>query len=148
MTGESPVKIISVDWASCHERLSLIRRRVFIDEQQVPEDMEWDEHDPVSVHFLVIDSRRVKHTDIACARLAPSGKIGRMAVLKPWRRQGIGFRLLEYVVAHARKQGLSGVYLHAQVSAIGLYQKAGFSMSGDEFDEAGIAHRQMHLQFD
>ncbi|HEB82626.1 MAG TPA: GNAT family N-acetyltransferase [Gammaproteobacteria bacterium] len=121
--------------------LKALRRRVFIEEQHVPEELEWDEHDSTATHFLLyLDGRA-----IACARLKTDGQIGRMAVLPEYRRQGHGSRLLAFVLQAARQQSLPAVYLHAQISAIPFYEKHGFSAHGDSFMDAGIEHREMFL---
>lgn len=134
--------IITTDWMSDRKRLSKIRRAVFIDEQNVPEELEWDSDDEDATHFLV-------HTggiDIACARLSTDGKIGRMAVVKKYRNKGVGFQLLQYVISYARNNAYPSLYMHAQTSALGFYEKAGFSAKGELFSEAGIPHMEMTLR--
>ena len=134
--------IIQTDWANDAQRLAAIRRTVFIDEQGVPEELEWDEFDEASVHFLAITDDGAA---IGCARLLPDGHLGRMAVLPAWRRRGVGSALLQAALARARQKGLRQVGLHAQVQAIPFYARFGFQAHGPEFDEAGIPHRGMNL---
>ena len=86
------IEIYIANWDSDKDSLSKIRRRVFIEEQNVPEDMEWDEHDNASTHFLATHKDRV----VACARLKTDGQIGRMAVLAEYRNKGIGSKLLQF----------------------------------------------------
>jgi predicted GNAT family N-acyltransferase len=137
------LEIHVVDWHEKREALQAIRQSVFIDEQHVPEDLEWDEHDITCIHFLAtIDS-----TPVATARLTPQGQIGRMAVLKAYRGKGIGSQLLTRVIEHARSIGHKQLFLHAQVSVIRFYEQHGFITEGDVFLEAGIEHQSMKMLF-
>lgn len=139
-----PTHIIRADWHDYSTALQRIRQEVFIDEQKVPRDVEWDGEDETSHHYLAINEAG-QH--IGCARLMPSGQIGRMAVVSTERRNGIGFKLLEAALEHAHELGFREVYLHAQLHALAFYQKAGFVAYGDQFVEAGIDHRAMKLNF-
>jgi predicted GNAT family N-acyltransferase len=112
-------------------------------EQKVPPDQEWDDRDRESSHFVALDEAG---GPIGTARLLPDGQIGRMAVLEPYRRAGVGGRLLEKAVDKAREQGMTRVFLHAQIQALPFYERAGFIVEGDEFEEAGIVHREMSLE--
>ena len=131
------------DWEAEASVLSDIRRLVFIIEQQVPKDEEWDGRDRDSWHFLATDEN---DKPIGTARLLPDGQIGRMAVLDKYRRRGIGQVLLEHAVDKARNLGMQEVFLHAQIHALPFYEKAGFESNGNEFEEAGITHRKMIMQ--
>jgi len=133
------IEICIANWGTDKDSLSKIRRRVFIEEQNVPEDMEWDEHDNSATHFLVTHEDKV----IACARLKTDGQIGRMAVLAEYRNKGIGSKLLQFVLLTARQQNLKNIYLHAQVSALSFYKKHGFTTCGHVFYEANIPHQEM-----
>ncbi len=137
-----PFSIRQLDWDSGRESLLTVRREVFVVEQQVPEEIEVDEHDPVSLHFLAEDATGLP---IGTARLLGDGRVGRMAVLAEWRRRGIGRALLTEVIATARGRGEDRLFLHAQVHSIPFYESLGFDVCGDEFEEAGIPHREMHL---
>lgn len=134
-------RIEQTDWSTHKTQLADIRRRVFIDEQQVPEAMEWDEYDHDATHFLVT----IGGAAIATARVKADGQIGRMAVLAEYRGQGIGSKLLAFVLLSIKKQKPDRLYLHAQVSAISFYEKHGFACCSDIFHEAGIPHREMQL---
>lgn len=127
------------DNATDHKMLSEIRRRVFIEEQKVPESLEWDEFDGSAMHFIVF----YKHEAIAVARLKPDGQIGRMAVLPAYRNQDIGSALLQFILKTADRKNLTQVYLHAQTSAIEFYERIGFVSHGNVFYEADIPHREM-----
>jgi len=95
----SGVRIREVDWASHEQALSSLRRTVFVEEQGVAEDEEWDGADSDCRHFLADDGAG---RPIGTARLMPSGQVGRMAVLVQWRGQGVGARLLRLAVDAAR----------------------------------------------
>lgn len=129
-----------VTWDTSQVELLKVRREVFVVEQGVPEEIEIDEHDPASIHFLARDAAGVP---IGTARLLPEGRIGRMAVLASWRRSGVGRALLSAAMETARARGDSRLYLHAQVHSIPFYESLGFSVCGEEFDEADIPHREM-----
>ncbi|MGE5219513.1 MAG: GNAT family N-acetyltransferase [Chloroflexota bacterium] len=122
-----------------------IRLRVFVREQGVPASIELDRDDRRAIHFLATSAGRA----VGTARVVMHGrsaKIGRMAVLKTYRRKGVGAVLLKRAISTARKLGAAKIYLHAQVAVIGFYERLGFRAVGREFDEAGIAHRKMFLQ--
>ena len=122
--------------------LQVLRRDVFVVEQQVPEELEWDEFDATCIHALAEDAEQ---RPIGTGRLLANGQIGRMAVVKDWRRQGIGSALLEFLVDSARRERCDHICLNAQTHAIGFYARHGFVAQGDEFMDAGIVHRRMTL---
>jgi predicted GNAT family N-acyltransferase len=136
------VHVIPADWASDREVLQAIRGEVFIEEQGVPREIEWDGEDDHAHHFLAINEAGQR---IGCARLLPDGRIGRMAVLALCRGQGIGRQLLDAAVEKAKELGFSRVTLHAQSAVVEFYRKAGFLPEGGEFLEAGIVHQAMAL---
>jgi predicted GNAT family N-acyltransferase len=119
--------------------LEALRREVFIVEQRVPEEMEWDADDATSVHALAL----LEGHPVGCGRLLPDGHIGRMAVRAPHRSRGIGRALLQSLLAEARRRGMREVVLHAQTHALRFYEEQGFVADGPVFDEAGIPHRRM-----
>lgn len=135
------------DWSNQADREALVgvREAVFILEQRVPRDMEIDDDDPHSVHVL---ARAADGTAIGSGRLAPGGRIGRMAVLDDRRGQGVGTALLGTLLDLARTRRLAEVTLHAQRGAVGFYLEHGFALDGDEFEEAGIAHVRMRRPLD
>ena len=133
------LKITIASWPDDAAILKQIRRTVFIEEQSVPEALEWDEYDKTATHFLA----RVDNTAVATARLKTDGQIGRMAVLPAYRNQTIGQQLLSFVLVTAVKQGINHVFLHAQVKAISFYKRQGFIEQGDIFMDANIPHREM-----
>ena len=134
--------LYETDWARDASRLSEVRRTVFIEEQGVPEAMEWDEHDTTAMHILALT---IEGTPIGCARLLTDGHMGRMAVLPAWRGYGIGKALLAAAKHAAKVRGYSVLKLSAQTHAAGFYAAAGFEAVGAEFVEAGIPHVAMQL---
>ena len=130
-------------WQDEAPSLRAVRKTVFIEEQHVPEELEWDEFDPVSTHVLAISPAQ---EPIGTARLLPDGHIGRMAVLKTWRGKGIGSMMLKRLLEEARHHGISEIILNAQTTAMAFYAKFGFQVSGNEFMEAGIPHVKMFLK--
>ena len=128
------------DWQRDREALARVRRIVFIEEQRVPENLEWDEADAACVHAI---AEAPDGAAIGCGRLLPDGHIGRMAVLAPWRGRGVGDALLTRLVGAAHERGHTRVILNAQVQAMPFYARQGFAPEGEPFDEAGIAHQVM-----
>ena len=138
-----PVLIRRADWQRDRESLREIRYRVFIEEQNVPESMEWDADDAAAVHLLA----EVEQTGaVGTARVTSRGQIGRVAVLPAWRCRGIGRALVERLVDSAKSAGFSSVFLHAQTAAVPFYQSMGFTLKGQPFREAGIQHYYMQQQ--
>lgn len=129
------------DWSRDLDDLRAVRTRVFIEEQKVPIELEWDEHDADCVHVLALAQGK----PVGTGRLTPDGHIGRMAVLPEWRGHGVGARMLEALMKTARERGDRVCRLHAQTSAIGFYTRYGFRTEGGEYMEAGIPHRTMAL---
>lgn len=131
-------------WAHDADSLRHIRHEVFVVEQKVPKQLEWDGEDEACHHALAfIDGHCV-----GTGRLSREGKIGRMAVLRPARGLGVGSALLEKLVSMAVGAGMEQVYLHAQIHALAFYERHGFIAEGPEFDEADIPHQHMvrHLR--
>lgn len=133
------LKIKVADWKTDSIDLKAIRLKVFVEEQNVPLELEWDEYDESSVHFLATLNGKV----VAVARLKTDGQIGRMAVLREYRNQGIGSRLLQFILQYATQNNIDNIYLHAQVTAIPFYENNNFIATGETFYDANIAHRTM-----
>ncbi|OFZ91469.1 MAG: hypothetical protein A2V78_12960 [Betaproteobacteria bacterium RBG_16_64_18] len=129
-------------WSDALPLARAVREQVFIVEQGVPRELEWDDWDERSDHAIALDAGSKA---IGTARLLPGGRIGRMAVLAHWRRRGVGAALLNALLRLAREKGMPEVLLHAQTHAAGFYRRFGFSPRGDEFIEAGISHQEMSL---
>lgn len=132
-----------VNWHDGEPLLRAIREAVFIREQNVPEDLEWDGKDEECRHALALS----KSGDaIGCGRLLPSGHLGRMSVLPQWRKQKVGTAIIEILIDEARSRGYKQVDVDAQTNAIPFYQKFGFVEHGKEFMDAGIPHKKMTLK--
>jgi predicted GNAT family N-acyltransferase len=139
------VHIAEAAWADYKETLAGIRHRVFVIEQNVPESIEQDEHDPEALHLLA----RTKTGDpIGTARMTPEGKIGRVAVLREFRGSGVGTSLLKKLFTIARSRHLKKVYLHAQEAVVPYYTRLGFIRHGERFFEADIPHVLMDLDLE
>ncbi|HEX5313418.1 MAG TPA: GNAT family N-acetyltransferase [Gammaproteobacteria bacterium] len=132
------------DWSDDLPALRDIRTRVFIEEQQVPLALEWDELDGQCVHALAVAGAE----PVGTGRLTPDGHIGRMAVLREWRGRGVGAALLDILMHAARARGDHVCRLHAQTHALGFYSRYGFLPEGEIFMEAGIPHQTMAFCFE
>ena len=136
------LRIIAIENAERMRHAHDIRRRVFIEEQHVPEEIEMDDDDAHAFHALAI----LDGTPVGCGRFVVHDnevKIGRMAVLANLRTRGIGREILLYLMRIARERGYRHAVLHAQMTAEGFYLKNGYMPVGEVFEEAGIAHRKM-----
>ena len=132
--------LIHTSWQESELALNAVRRAVFIEEQRVPAALEWDGLDAACHHVLVTAAG---HRPVGTGRMKPDGHIGRMAVLRDCRGQGVGSAILTALLDCARRQQCTGVYLHAQVAAIPFYEKHGFTVDGEQFMDAGMPHRRM-----
>jgi predicted GNAT family N-acyltransferase len=128
------------DWTHDQPALRQIRLAVFVDEQRVPEALEWDGIDGDCRHII---AETAAGEPIGCARLLPDGHIGRVAVLAHSRGQGVGDALLARMIALAKEVGHRRVIVNAQTHALAFYQRHGFVALGPEFDDAGIPHQAM-----
>ena len=140
------IVILIKTWQDAKLDAYSIRKRVFVEEQGVPEEMELDEFDLNARHALAYADSECIGTARLVTLTENIGRIGRMAVLPKYRGQGIGRRLLESLLKAAQSQDIKQVELHAQVSVIPFYEQFGFIAQGDVYDEAGIAHRDMILR--
>jgi predicted GNAT family N-acyltransferase len=132
----------AADWPA----VAALRTRVFVDEQGVPAEIEQDVHDATAVHALAEDDEgRVVATGRLLVR-DDRGVIGRMAVDASARGHGYGAAVLAELHRQAAALGLAEVELHAQLTARGFYERAGYTAVGDVYEEAGIAHVTMRRQ--
>lgn len=131
------------DWKTLQHDCERVRLMVFVAEQHVPKDEELDEEDEKARHFVARDER---HMVLGCARLLSTGQIGRLAVLRPFRKRGIGKALMTKVLESAARRGMKSVWLNAQTHAISFYGRLGFSAVGETFQECGIEHIRMEKQ--
>jgi len=129
------------DFTADHAAIRRVRFAVFVDEQQVPAEIEMDERDAECVHVLALEDGEPVGT--GRVDVAKEGKIGRVAVVAGSRRRGVGAALMEQLHAIAREHGLARCWCHAQVAAAPFYARLGYRASGEVFDEAGIPHVRM-----
>lgn len=132
--------VLVCPWDEARERARAIRYSVFVEEQGVPVELEWDDMDAPSWHALAFAA---DGTPVATGRLLPDGHIGRMAVLKVARGTGVGARVLDALMAKAAELGYPALILNAQTHAAPFYARVGFEQVGEEFEEAGIPHVEM-----
>ncbi|WP_295532006.1 YbgC/FadM family acyl-CoA thioesterase [uncultured Pseudacidovorax sp.] len=143
--GEPVSEVVTGDWATLGEAAGALRRAVFVEEQGIPETLEWDDDDARCLHGVA--RNRLGHA-IATGRLLPAdeagvARIGRMAVARVLRGEGHGERVLRALEDAARARGDTAVALHAQRSAERFYARLGYEPVGEPFEEAGIAHVTM-----
>ena len=134
-------------WSEARDAAYAIRYAVFVKEQGIPVELEIDDYDPIAEHTLAfVDGQCVATARVYLDEQNPSkAKIGRMAVLKEFRGQGIGTALLGESIRAGMMQGASIFELHAQQSAVPFYAKLQFKPDGAIFDEVGIPHQCMRL---
>ncbi|MDP3121348.1 GNAT family N-acetyltransferase [Polynucleobacter sp.] len=141
------ITIETQSWLEARDTAYAIRYAVFVKEQGIPAELEIDDYDPIAEHALAfVDGECVATARIYLDEQDPSkAKIGRMAVLKEFRGQGIGTALLGEAIRAGMLQGASVFELHAQQSAVSFYAKLQFKPDGAIFDEVGIPHQRMRL---
>ena len=143
---ENNLKVEVVKWIDEYDSLTMIREKVFIEEQKVTSQLEWDGMDEEAIHFLAFKNEKA----IGCARafvIENYMQLGRMAVLKEYRGEGIGTALIEKAITTAKLNQLSAIYISAQCHAIDFYKKFGFEITSDIYLDAEIPHRDMKLEF-
>jgi predicted GNAT family N-acyltransferase len=132
--------VVDADYERDLPLLRAVREPVFVHEQRVPIELEWDELDPLSVHVIAVDGAA---RPVGTGRLTPEQKIGRMAVMHGWRGRGVGAAMLARLIDIARSKGYPAIELHAQMNAEAFYRRHGFEAYGEPFEEAGIDHVHM-----
>ncbi|MCR6627456.1 MAG: GNAT family N-acetyltransferase [Pseudoxanthomonas sp.] len=140
MSATRDYHVDAIDYATDAGAVHQVRDVVFVQEQQVPRELERDALDPLSHHVVARDA---SGTSIGTARLTPEHRIGRMAVLSAWRGRGVGDALLAALLDEARRRQWPDVSLHAQVAAEAFYARHGFLPEGERFFEAGVEHQTM-----
>ncbi|WP_445486873.1 GNAT family N-acetyltransferase [Niallia sp. 03133] len=119
-----------------------VRRTVFVDEQQVPEEEEIDQFEQDSIHFVLYDESK----PIGAGRYRifdEYGKVERICILKESRKGGSGKTLMNKIEEYAKKNGAPALKLNAQIQAIPFYSKLGYEVVSEEFLDAGIPHKTM-----
>ena len=142
--GKPMAEVKRGSWADLGKDAGAVRATVFIEEQGIPKEMEWDADDTTALHAVAYNRMGMA---VATGRLlqhAPGvGRIGRMAVLRVLRGSSLGKDILLDLMAAAKARGDTEVMLHAQTSAQGFYARLGFQPRGPVFDEVGIPHQEM-----
>jgi predicted GNAT family N-acyltransferase len=138
------IQISLGDWSEIKHQAMPIRLAVFVQEQQVPLEEEVDQMDPLCVHAIALNQMGLA---MGTGRLLPDGHVGRMAVLRDYRGQGVGSAILDALVMRAQHVGFKEVILHAQTHAKDFYASHGFSEEGEIFYEANIPHIKMRRSF-
>lgn len=135
------MNVRDADFATDFASIRFVRTAVFIDEQRVPLELEFDDRDPLCRHVLAVDGER----PLGTGRLdvGYGGKIGRVAVLESARRGGVGNAIMNRLHEIAREQGLPHLWCHAQLTAVPFYERLGYRSVGPVFGEAGIEHVRM-----
>ena len=136
-------RIELLPWEGARALAAPIRFEVFVREQRVPAELEMDAMDAQCLHALAFHGQ----VAVGTGRLLPDGHIGRMAVLREFRKRGIGGAMLKRLIEAARARGDREVALSAQVHALPFYRAHGFVEEGPQYEEAGIAHQAMRLAF-
>jgi predicted GNAT family N-acyltransferase len=142
--GQPMVDVRVGAWGEFGEPARAIRSAVFVGEQKIPAEMEWDDADETAVHALAFNGLgRALATGRMLEHVPGVAKIGRMAVIASARHCGVGRAVLDALLGAARSRGDREAVLHAQTAAAPFYERAGFTRRGPVFDEAGIAHVEM-----
>lgn len=137
------IKVEFYPWAQASVWAKPIRKQVFVQEQNICEAEEWDEYDGCSLHGIAW----LEEKPVGCVRLLPEGKIGRLAVLADFRRQGIARALMKKALDRAVEARHKELLLSAQISAMPLYEEFGFVPFGEPHTEVNIPHQWMRLSF-
>ncbi|MEP3351548.1 MAG: GNAT family N-acetyltransferase [Marinomonas sp.] len=137
------MKVLTSDWNSSKDQITFVRKQVFIIEQGIDPEDEWDEHDEDAVHFVTFGTTAVP---TGTCRLTEEGQLGRLAVLPAYRHQGYGEMLMTKAIKVAREMGLRKVFLNAQVDVQQFYTKQNFRSDGKIFLEAGKMHVRMERE--
>jgi predicted GNAT family N-acyltransferase len=135
--------IHTVTWHDAEPLLREVREAVFIREQGVSAELEWDDKDNACQHVLALSN---SGKAIGCGRILPNAHIGRIAVVQEWRGKKVGTAILEGLLAYASDKGYPEVNLDAQVQALPFYQHFGFVAEGEEFLDANILHRKIRMK--
>lgn len=141
-------KLQSGSWDELEQDAKQIRKAVFVIEQQIPEQEEWDAQDALSLHFVVYvpDQHLNLVQPIATARLLKNNSIGRVAVLKQYRGQGVGCLIMQKVIEQAKIEQREYVELSSQVHAVAFYESLGFIKEGEVYLDCGIPHIDMYMK--
>ena len=137
---EREIVILNAVWEHDGDAIRAVRLAVFSGEQKIAEELDLDGRDPDCRHVLAVTAEGVP---VGTGRIGADGHIGRVAVLAPWRRRGIGSRIMRQLIDHGLARGVRTFHLNAQEAALAFYEKLGFVAGGERFMEAGLPHRRM-----
>lgn len=140
---DHPYTVSLVSWHDGEPLLRAVREAVFMREQNVPAELEWDGRDDEARHALALSAQG---DAIGCGRLLPDGHVGRIAVVPQWRKQSVGTAIMEALLNEARARGMAEVEVDAQTYAMPFYRGFGFEEEGEEFEDAGMPHIRMRLR--
>jgi len=140
-----PFTVSLVCWHDGEPLLKAIRSAVFIQEQGVPDDLEWDEHDATCRHALALSHQG---DAIGCGRILPNGHIGRISVLPQWRKKKVGTAIMEALLNYALTHDYPQVDVDAQTHAVPFYHRFDFVEQGEVFMDAGLPHIKMLLKLE
>lgn len=138
----SQISIHAGSWQDLQADAKVIREAVFIQEQAIAPEDEWDQEDAIALHFVAYAQQQ----PIATARLLSNHSIGRVAVLKSYRGLGLGKKVMEAIIQQAQQEQRPFLVLSAQVYATGFYQQLGFQVEGEEYLDCGIPHIRMRRE--
>lgn len=138
----NPFSVSLVNWHDGEPLLRAVREAVFIREQAIPPELEWDGVDDQCRHALVLSSQGEA---IGCGRIMANGHIGRIAVLPKWRKQKVGTAIVEALLDYARANDYAQVDVDAQTYAVPFYRSFEFNEEGEVFLDAGLPHIKMRL---
>jgi predicted GNAT family N-acyltransferase len=142
--GEAMVELRVGAWDELRDAARALRTEVFVEEQRVPIELEWDDADATAVHAVAFNRLGMPLATGRLLQQAPGvARIGRMAVTRVLRGGKLGRDILRTLMQVAARRGDRDVLLHAQRSAEGFYRRQGFLPRGEPFNEAGIAHIEM-----
>ncbi|MDZ7590195.1 MAG: YbgC/FadM family acyl-CoA thioesterase [Rubrivivax sp.] len=142
--GETMLDVRTGTWDAVGREAQVLRHAVFVQEQRIPAELEWDTADAAAVHAVASNRFGLALGTGRLVEQAPGvARIGRMAVRHDQRGSGIGAALLDALIGVARSRGDAQVVLHAQHGAVGFYARQGFKPRGEPFEEAGIVHLEM-----
>jgi YbgC/YbaW family acyl-CoA thioester hydrolase len=141
---ETMLRLQIGSWDELGEAARAVRTAVFVREQGIPAELEWDEHDAISQHAVVFNRLNMP---VACGRLLPDGHIGRVAVVQALRGSRAGKLVMQSLMQAARSAGHSHADISAQQAVVGFYQRLGFRTVGEPYIEAGIAHIRMRADW-
>ena len=138
--------VVPADTEALRAKAFALRHAVFVVEQRVPEALERDALDGAAFHAVALDGEDCVGTGRLVRQPGGVGRVGRMAVAAPWRRRGVGERVLAALEARARADGLREIELHAQCYVEAFYARHGYARAGEVFEEAGIEHVVMRTR--